>query len=44
MAPHPEAISNPYLLENESSFPMLISPLSIRMLNPHSGLLHTHAL
>jgi len=42
--PLSSTMSLDHLLENDRSLPMLISPLSIRMLNPHSGLLHTHAL
>lgn len=33
-----------YFTDVLMSRPTLISPLSIRMLNPQSGLLHTHAL
>src|SRR5258706_80284 len=33
-----------YLLEDPMLRPRLISPLSIRTLNPQAGLLHTHAL
>jgi hypothetical protein len=33
-----------YFWEEEMGFPKLISPLSIRMLNPHSGFVQTQAL
>jgi hypothetical protein len=40
----PNVDNNRYFWEDSGGLPKLISPLSIRMLNPQFGLVHTQAL